>query len=143
MYQIPKKVSYEFIIFYPNLPNCPNSREVFSAILPTCKVMKRNIRNKIKRIFVFFEECRHYVCKKKEILAWKVQGFPVLYDKRAKHLKIETVKLYSLTSKSIKFTSEIPCKYIIKINIRQNHNVSTALLHHWNSTAKTPKLCPM
>ena len=48
-----------------------------------------------------------------------------------------------LTPKLIKFTSETPYKYIVEINIRQNHIVSTALLHRWNSTAKTPKLCPM
>ena len=31
----------------------------------------------------------------------------------------------------------------IEIDIGYNRTVSTALLHRWNSTVKTPKLCPM
>ena len=86
-YQIPKNVSHESIIFYPNSPNCPNSRDVFSAILPTCKVMKRNIRNKIKRIFVLTKNGAITFVKKGKYLRERYKDFQFSMTKGRSKLK--------------------------------------------------------
>ena len=72
---------FDFKIKFSHLKK---SGQVSSAILPTSKVIKKNIWKKFKRIFVIKKGMAPLWLQKEEIIAQKVQGFPVLYDERVK-----------------------------------------------------------